>query len=252
MGYHKYRNQSIKSVLIKRIVMSKEILVVEDEASIADNIKYALETEGFTPVWVETIGDAQEALASRAIDLIILDIGLPDGRGTEFCKELRKTSNIPVVFLTAMGSEIDRVVGLEIGADDYVTKPFSPRELTARVKAILRRSNYSSSSIQQHEQICCDQGFDVDEEKCSIIYFGTTVNLSRYEYLMLKTMVDHPGRIYSRQQLMNHVWEEPDMSMERTVDTHIKTIRAKLKKIYPEVDAIITHRGFGYAINENL
>ena len=242
--------------------MTKKILIVEDEASIADNIKYALETEGFSPIWAETVGDARSILDSHPIELIVLDIGLPDGRGTEFCKELRKESDIPVIFLTAMGSEIDRVVGLEIGADDYITKPFSPRELTARIRAILRRSSYvpgQTESVRHDDETVVlrtqsnpvAQGFDIDEEKCQITFFGKTIMLSRYEYFILKTMIDQPGRIFSRKQLMNAAWEEPDVSMERTVDTHIKTIRAKLKQIN-EIEAIITHRGFGYAINENL
>ena len=233
-------------------MMKKEILIVEDEASIADNIKYALESEGFLPIWAETVGDARAILNSQPIQLIILDIGLPDERGTDFCKEIRKESDIPVIFLTAMASEIDRVVGLEIGADDYVTKPFSPRELTARVRAILRRSSYDPSEPANVEAQQSERGFDIDEEKLTVVYCGETPTLSRYEYLMLKTMIDHPGRIYSRKQLMNAAWEEPDASMERTVDTHIKTIRAKLKKINADIDPIVTHRGFGYAINEKI
>jgi two-component system catabolic regulation response regulator CreB len=224
-----------------------KILVVEDESSIAENISYALSTEGHEPLWCETGKDALEKLSSDDIGFIILDVGLPDVNGFDLMREIRKKSMIPVLFLTARGSEIDRVVGLELGADDYMIKPFSPRELAARVRAILRRT-----SREQREPAApgTSQGpFLIDESRCMISYHGRDLDLSRYEFRLLKALVEHPGKVYSRQQLMNQAWEDPDMSLERTVDTHIKTIRRKLKTIRPDDDTIITHRGFGYSLN---
>lgn len=229
--------------------MSQKILIIEDESSIADNISYVLEAEGFDPIWCATAIDGKTVLENSNISLIILDIGLPDINGFEFCKEIRKISDIPVIFLTARADELDRIVGLEIGADDYVTKPFSPRELAARVKTVLRRYNSSSSRIN-HQKIKIP--FNVNEEKREISYYGQALPLSKYEYNILRSMLQHPGRIFSRRQLMNIAWEEPDTSMERTIDTHIKTIRAKLKTINPDKEPIVTHRGFGYSITERL
>ena len=184
-------------------------------------------------------------LSKESIDLIVLDIGLPDINGLELCKEIRKAHNIPIIFLTARDDEIDRVVGLEIGADDYLTKPFSPRELSARVKAILRRTHSNTASTPL-------PSFQIDESKRRISYFDAILDLSHYEYRILRTFIRRPGHVYSRDQLMSLVWDEPETSMDRTVDAHIKNIRAKLKKIKPEVDPIITHRGVGYSLKEDL
>lgn len=229
--------------------MLQKILIIEDESSIADNISYILEAEGFEPIWCANALDGKTVLENSNISLIILDIGLPDTNGFEFCREIRKTTDIPVIFLTARAEEVDRIVGLEIGADDYVTKPFSTRELAARVKTVLRRYNSSSSAIKP-EKIKIP--FNVNEEKRAISYYGQALSLSKYEYKILKSMLQHPGRIFSRRQLMNIAWEEPDASMERTIDTHIKTIRAKLKTVNTAKEPIITHRGFGYSIAEHL
>jgi two-component system catabolic regulation response regulator CreB len=180
------------------------------------------------------------------VDLILLDIGLPDMSGFDLCKEIRKTLNVPILFLTARADEIDRVVGLEIGGDDYMTKPFSPRELSARVKAILRRTQPSHSSEMPA------QAFEVDESRRQILYCGSPLDLSRYEYALLKTFIRRPGHVFSRDQLMELCWDEPDTSMDRTVDAHIKNIRNKLKNIKPDLDPIVTHRGTGYSLKEEL
>ena len=223
------------------------ILIVEDEPAIADNIQYALETEGFETRCLLTGMPVAELMAKESFDLIILDIGLPDINGIELCKEIRKSHNLPIIFLTARSGEIDRVVGLEIGADDYVVKPFSPRELCARVKAVLRRTRSpladGASSIRT---------FRLNDSKRQISYFGTPVDLSRYEYNLLTAFIHRPGHVFSREQLMDLAWDEPEASMDRTVDAHIKNIRAKLKNIAPDIDPIITHRGIGYALKEGL
>lgn len=232
--------------------MKKRILVVEDEPSILENILYALQTEGFDVEGHGTGEAAQEALKNGLFDLVILDIGLPDTSGFDLCRELRSESQVPVIFLTARAGEVDRVVGLEMGADDYVVKPFSPRELSARVRAVLRRYQVGlESQDQSSDDSSWECGsFHLDEERCQISYEGTVLPLSSTEYRVLCAFCRKPGRVYSRAQLMDVAWDEPDAAMERTVDAHIKTLRAKLKQVQPEVDPIETHRGMGYSLKE--
>ena len=227
----------------------KCVLVLEDEPAIADTIVYALKTDGFTPCWAKTCGEARQLLAEKQIDLAILDVGLPDGSGFELCKEIRSKSALPVIFLTARADEVDRVVGLEIGGDDYVVKPFSPRELTARVKAVLRRSENKIEEKALPEPVELGS-FLLDEGRCAISFAGVQLELTRYEYRLLKILIESPGRVYSRRQLMDLAWEEPDISLERTVDSHIKTLRAKLRDIRPGKNPILTHRGLGYSLEE--
>jgi two-component system catabolic regulation response regulator CreB len=223
------------------------VLIVEDEPAIADTIQYALETEGFAPVVAPTGQEALELIEADAIDLIILDIGLPDINGFELCKQIRQRSPLPIIFLTARNDEVDRVVGLEIGGDDYVVKPFSPRELTARVKAVLRRTQ-----INNHEPPSAPPIWTVDTAKRRIGYCGQILELSRTEFELLHTFIGRPGRVFTRDQLMASVWDEPEASMDRTVDAHIKNLRAKLKAVRPDLDPIVTHRGTGYALREDL
>jgi two-component system, OmpR family, catabolic regulation response regulator CreB len=226
--------------------MKPKILIVEDEPSITDTIQYALETDGFDTKTLSAGTAVISLLSEDPVDLIVLDIGLPDINGFELCKAIRKAHDIPIIFLTARADEIDRVVGLEIGADDYLTKPFSPRELSARVKAVLRRTRRGAPSAVSAP------GFKVDESKRRIFYFDKILDLSHYEYSILKTFIRRPGHVYSRDRLMDLVWDEPETSMDRTVDAHIKNIRAKLKTIKPDVDPIVTHRGMGYSLKEEL
>lgn len=226
--------------------MAAKILIVEDEQAIADNIQYALETDGFETLCLSSGMTVIQLLSEQQIDLILLDIGLPDINGIELCKEIRKAHNLPIIFLTARSDEIDRVVGLEIGADDYVTKPFSPRELSARVKAVLRRTQQHVASPRS------TQSFQVDESRRQIAYFDHALELSRYEYEILRTLIRRPGHVFTRDLLMDLVWEEPEASMDRTVDAHIKNIRAKLKAVRLDIDPISTHRGVGYSLKEEL
>jgi len=227
----------------------QKILVVEDEPAVADNINYALSTEGFEVVWCATGEEAVTVLENNGISLVVLDIGLPDRNGFDLCKDIRKTSGIPIIFLTARADEVDRVVGLEIGGDDYVVKPFSPRELAARVKAVLRRTPSAESDSSTD---VVSSSFTIDKKRKRISYFGKPLELSRYEYKMLKVLIGRPGWVFSRDQLMDLVWEEPEASMDRTVDTHIKTLRAKLKEVKPKLNPIQTHRGLGYSLKESL
>ena len=237
---------------------SPRVLVVEDEPSIRDTIVYALESEGIDVDSTASGGEALEQIAKVDYQLIVLDVGLPDMSGFDVCRTLRETNPVPVIFLTARASEIDRVVGLEIGADDYVTKPFSPRELSARVRANIRRASLSNGSAapfvaagSEPEKVASKLPFKIDAERWVIHYYGHALVLSRYEFRLLAVLVEKPGRVYSRAQLMDAAWEEPDASMERTVDTHIKSLRAKLKAQRADVDPIQTHRGLGYSMKEH-
>jgi len=227
--------------------MKLRILIVEDEPGIADTVRYALRTEGFEPHWFATGEEALAKVGELAPALVLLDIGLPDISGFELFKRLRETSDVPVVFLTARSDEIDRVVGLELGADDYVAKPFSPRELVARVRTILRRSQRAPAAATT-----APVPFVVDAERHQIRYYGRVLDLSRYEYGLLKTLVARPGRVFSRDELLERVWDDPGESLDRTVDAHVKTLRAKLKAVAPTLEPIRTHRGSGYALAEDL
>jgi two-component system, OmpR family, catabolic regulation response regulator CreB len=230
--------------------MTKKILVVEDEISIADNITYALSTEGFESICCTTGKEALDILKNEGITIAIIDIGLPDINGFDLVRQIRKDSSVPIIFVTARSDEVDRIVGLEIGADDYITKPFSPRELTARVRAVLRRASNEIKTSAKPENVP-DSCFYLDEKRLIISFHGKPLDLSRYEFRILSVFIRNPGRVYSREQLMSLVWEEPEMSLDRTVDTHIKTIRQKLKSISPEEEPIVTHRGLGYSLKES-
>ncbi len=225
-------------------MVKPRILVVEDEPAIAETIQYALETDGCEVHCVFCGGVVLGLLQSNTVDLVILDIGLPDISGIELCKQIRKDSMVPVIFLTARSDEVDRVVGLEIGGDDYIVKPFSPRELSARVKAVLRRTRQAPPAPAER------RAFELNRAKRLISYCGVALELSRYEYNMLEVFVEKPGQVFSRDQLMERAWDEPDASMDRTVDAHIKNLRAKLKLVNPDSDPIITHRGVGYSLKE--
>lgn len=225
------------------------ILVVEDEPAIADTIQYALESEGFRCLRLEVGAGVVETLDRQAVALVVLDIGLPDMSGIEVCRRIRERHDVPVIFLTARADEVDRVVGLELGADDYVTKPFSPRELAARVKAVLRRARPGGHSGAPRP---AGAAFALDEERRQISYFGKPLDLSRYEYKLLRVLLKKPGRVYSRDELLELVWDAPEASLDRTVDAHVKNLRAKLRDIKPDADPIATHRGMGYSLKEGL
>ena len=249
--------------------MKPRVLIVEDEPGIADTLQYALRTDGFEPGWCATGEAALLQVASDAPALVILDVGLPDASGFEIFKRLRALSDVPVIFLTARSDEIDRVVGLELGADDYVAKPFSPRELVARVRSILRRAH--ATPLQPRDAqfsaapvtpACAPNSmplaasapgpFAVDEGRMQIRYYGRLLELSRYEFGVLKTLAARPGHVFARDVLLDLVWGDGSASMDRTVDAHVKTLRAKLKPIAPQLDPIRTLRGSGYALAEDL
>lgn len=224
--------------------MTASILLVEDDRPIADNVILALARENMDCRHVTLAAEGLALLAAGGFDLAILDVGLPDGNGFDVCRTLRGFSDIPVIFLTARSDEIDRVVGLEIGADDYVLKPFSPRELAARVKTILRRSRNGAVSANATAATALIQ---VDDERARIVCLGQPLDLSRTEYLMLKTMAARPEKVFSRAELMDAAGLA-EASLERSVDTHIKALRAKLAEAAPDSDLIRTHRGLGYSL----
>lgn len=219
-----------------------QILIVEDEAAIADTLVYALQAEGFATHWSSLGGEALNLLENGSFDLAILDVGLPDISGFELCKRLRRFSELPVIFLTARSEEIDRVVGLEIGADDYVVKPFSPREVAARVKAILKRV-----APRETPQACVPGAFQIDDAAFRIHYHGQALSLTRHEYRLLRTLLGQPRRVYSREQLLDALGVASEAGYERNIDSHIKSVRAKLRAIAPSEEPIQTHRGLGYS-----
>ncbi len=228
--------------------MSRQrILVVEDEPAIADTIVYALASDGFDPQWCATGGAALEAARAGNFALAVLDVGLPDINGLELFKQLQQGSGLPAIFLTARSGEIDRVVGLELGADDYIAKPFSPRELVARVRTVLRRVQRSVSTAAATGAA----GFEIDDERKTIRLHGRVLDLSRTEYRLLKVLIERPGRVFSRDELMERAWDDPASAFDRTVDAHVKALRAKLREAAPDDDPIVTHRGLGYSLREN-
>jgi two-component system, OmpR family, catabolic regulation response regulator CreB len=224
---------------------SAHVLLVEDDPAIAKSIIYTLERDGLAVSHSLLLSDARRQLALRPPDVLILDVGLPDGSGLDLCKELRATSSLPVLMLSAHGEEIDRVLGLELGADDYVSKPFSPRELLARVRGMLRRARMRPFAPAPASGI---SPFEIDLAGQRVSLKGRPLNLTRREFGLLADLLRHRGRIRSRDELLAAVWGADSGSTDRTVDTHIKTLRAKLQEALPEHDYIVTHRGMGYCM----
>ncbi|MCL6743925.1 two-component system response regulator CreB [Kosakonia sp. R1.Fl] len=221
------------------------IWLVEDETSIAETLIYMLQQDGFAVTAFERGLPVLDAAQHRLPELAILDVGLPDISGFELCRRLlARAPALPVLFLTARSDEVDKLLGLEMGADDYIAKPFSPREVCARVRTVLRRLQKASL----HSEMRRIGQFELDEDAAIIRWCGETLLLTRYEFLLLKTLLLAPGRVFSRQQLMDQVWSDAQESFDRTVDTHIKTLRAKLRAINAELTPINTHRGMGYSL----
>ena len=224
------------------------VLLVEDEPAIADTLVYALGTECFDVTHALTGADALAAAGREHFDFAILDIGLPDMTGLDVCRRLRETSSIPVLFLTARDGEVDRILGLELGGDDYVTKPFSPREIVARVRAILRRSQ-NSSSPPPPAGGSVGKSLHHDQDTMRIHCHGEQLDLTAHEYKLLLVLLGKPGRVFTRDQLLDHAWEDPGAVTDRTIDAHVKSIRAKLRAIrIGAEDLIQTRRGLGYLV----
>lgn len=274
----------------------KNIIVIEDEQSIADTIVHCIEREGYAATWCNRGLEGLERVKSGGYALVVLDVGLPDINGFELCKAIRSFSSVPIIFLTARDDEIDTIVGLEIGGDDYMTKPFSPRELGARIKTVLRRiSDNAGPSAMSGGHLAPALAPDapahtsahtpgqtpghlpeqasgpmsgpdsekaqtppagttlcIDREKMQVLYRGKRLELTRYEFKLLALLAAHPGRVYSREALMQNIWDSDSPSLDRTVDAHIKSLRAKCREIDPERDPVLTHRGTGYALRDDL
>ena len=223
------------------------VLLLEDDPAIARTICYALEREGIAITHSLLIADARQQWASSAFDALLMDVGLPDGNGLDWCRELRSAGSIaPVLVLSARGEEMDKVLGLELGADDYLTKPFSPRELLARTRALLRRSRQFQPAAKAQPA----QALQIDEQGQRILLHSQTMDLTRREYQLLQSLIQSAGRILSRDALLEQIWGLGSESTDRTVDTHIKTLRAKLRERLPDHEVIITHRGLGYSLNQ--
>lgn len=223
------------------------LLLVEDEPAIADTVLYALRADGHEVDHCLLGRDALQRGRGAPYDLAILDVGLPDIDGFALCRELRGARPLPVIFVTAHGAEAERILGLEMGADDYVVKPFSPRELAARVRAVLRRVAQAPTPAAAGDT-AGHGGFGHDAEGHRIRYRGRLLDLTRYEYGLLSALLARPGAVLSRVQLMDRVWEGAPETSDRTVDTHVKTLRAKLREVAPDEDPIRTHRGLGYSL----
>ena len=224
------------------------VLLVEDDPAIARSVVYTLERDGLGVTHCLQLLDARRQMDLRPPDILILDIGLPDGSGLDWCRQLRSSPascNLPILILSAQGEEIDRVLGLELGADDYVTKPFSPRELLARVRSMLRRSRMLPA---EPAATVSSAVFVMDAEGQRVSLNHQPLSLTRREFGLLADLLQHRGRIRSRDALLSSVWGMASDSTDRTVDTHIKTLRAKLLQADPANEHIVTHRGMGYSI----
>jgi two-component system catabolic regulation response regulator CreB len=220
------------------------VLIVEDEPRIAEPLMFALEREHFAVTHVTLGQQALDAVAGQAVDLVVLDVGLPDMNGFDVLKQLRQHSELPVLFLTARQDEVDRILGLELGGDDYVTKPFSPREVVARIRAILKRLGPKSDADIDTNKTTLWQ---VDDSGLRVFFRHTELSLTRSEYRILTTMVQRPGQVFSRAQLLD-ICDSDEDSFERSVDTHIKTLRAKLRPLNGD-HLIVTRRGIGYLLD---
>jgi phosphate regulon transcriptional regulator PhoB len=223
----------------------KHVLVVDDEADIADLVVYNLKKEGFA---VDSASDGEHALAKirkGKYDLVILDLMLPGVQGMDICRIIRndpKTARLPIIMLTAKGEEVDRIIGLEMGADDYMTKPFSPRELIARVKAVLRRSAEQPSSVKTLKT----GDLDIDSERYTVSVKGKPVKLSATEFKLLFFLAERKGRVFSRDQLLDAVWRDEAFVEPRTVDVHIRRLRSSIEEDPAKPVYIKTLRGIGY------
>lgn len=227
----------------------KRILVVEDDPHIADLIRLYIEKEGWDSVLAKNGAEALSLFKHFPVELIVLDIMLPDMDGIEVLKEIKKEQSVPVIFLTAKSEEIDKILGLELGADDYVTKPFSPKELIARMKAIFRRINPPHDNKQYMIHI---HDLEMDSQKMEVKLKGKSIRISGLEFSLLFFMASHPGQVFTRNQLMESMYPENDvLVIDRTVDVHIKNLRKKLNDPAKQPKYIESVFGIGYRFIES-
>lgn len=235
---------------------AKKILVVDDEADLVELVSYNLKKEGFS---VDSAFDGEEALSKvkkGLYDLLILDLMLPGIQGMELCRIIRNdagTAGLPIIMLTAKGEELDKILGLELGADDYVTKPFSPRELVARVKAVLRRSAApGKDTAPVKEKILKISGLEIDTERYIVALKGRSIKLSATEFRLLLYLAERKGKVFSREQLLDAVWRDEAFVEPRTVDVHIRRLRAQIEKDPANPEYIKTLRGIGYYMDGEI
>ena len=221
--------------------MKKTVLIVEDEKKLANILIEYLQKDGFQTKHIAIGSEVIPWVKGHNPDLILLDLMLPEMNGKQICQEIRTFSSIPIIMVTAMVEEIDRLIGLELGADDYICKPFSPKEVTARVKAVLRRSdpNYIKNSQTR--------GFEVNPDQYSITLAGQKLDLTPVEFRLLSMFIEYPNRVYNRDQILNNVFDDGRIVLDRTVDTHIKNLRQKLQAVNAESDYIRSIYGIGYS-----
>lgn len=221
--------------------MNQSVLIVEDEPKLAGLLKDYLTQAGFSAEIVENGLEVVPRVRGEEPDLILLDLMLPGKDGLDVCKEIRSFSSVPIVMVTARIEEIDRLLGLELGADDYICKPFSPREVVARVKAVLRRT--VNSSLQS-------SGLSLDAARYKAMLNGQDLDLTAVEFNLLNFLAAHPGRIYSRSQLMDHIYFDQRTVEDRTIDSHIKKLRKKIAVAIPEKEYIHSVYGVGYKFED--
>lgn len=226
------------------------ILVVDDEKLIVKGLKFSLEKEGYEVLAAYDGAEALSLFKKENPDLIVLDLMLPEVDGFEVCRRIRKGSEVPIIMLTARGEDIDKILGLELGADDYVTKPFNPRELTARIKAILRRSQLPPGRDQVGMQVIRLQDLQIDLFQRKVRIRDKEVDLTSKEFALLSLLASHPGRVFSREKLLEHVWGYDYYGDARTVDVHIRHMREKIEPDPATPQLILTVWGAGYKFRE--
>jgi two-component system response regulator RegX3 len=225
--------------------MGSKILVVEDEPGIAGPLVAHLAREGFDATAAASLAEGRSSFDRDRPDLVVLDVMLPDGDGRDLCRQLRSVSEVPIVILTARGEEVDRIVGLELGADDYVTKPYSPRELVARIRAVLRRGVEPDLA-----PLTLEAGpVRMDVERHVVTVDGADTRLPLKEFELLEMFLRNPGRVLTRGQLIDRVWGSDYVGDTKTLDVHVKRLRAKLEPDPAEPKYLVTVRGLGYKLD---
>jgi len=223
----------------------KHVLIVEDEAKLSQLLKEYLEQSGYQSFSIDHGLDVIPWLQRNKTDLILLDLKLPGRNGMDICKDVRQFSNVPIIMLTAQVEEIDRLLGLEIGADDYVCKPYSPREVIARIKALFRRLDSQSTATFASAR------FEVDAERYEIHLNGKLLDITPVEFRLLTTLLNKPGKVFSRAQLMEKLYDDHRIVTDRNVDSHIKNLRKKIANLVPGEEVIVSIYGVGYKVSCN-
>jgi DNA-binding response OmpR family regulator len=229
---------------------SATILLVDDEEAVQKLLAYPLEHEGYTVVQARDGEEALERFDAQHVDLVVLDIMLPKLDGLEVCKRLRAKSTVPIIMLTARDDELDKVVGLELGADDYITKPFSIREFRSRVRALLRRAAVGAQGESERDELIESDGLRIDLARRRVEARGEEVQLTYVEFELLRTLAARPGRVFSRQMLLEALWGDSAYREPRTIDVHVRHLREKLERHAHEPEYIVTVRGAGYRFRD--